>query len=83
MLHDFLPVVVRGTLTPNVRETIYWLSQFFKWVCSKEVKIDQLEEMRQQGAELACHLEMYFPPGIFDIQVHLIVHLVDDLEYAG
>ena len=26
---------------------------------------------------------MFFPPSVFDIQVHLIVHLVDDIEYTG
>jgi hypothetical protein len=26
---------------------------------------------------------MYFPPAFFDIMVHLLVHIVDDIEYLG
>ena len=45
--------------------------------------MSHLLEMLEQAAKLVCHLEMFLPPSIFDIQVHLIVHLVDDIEYFG
>ena len=28
-------------------------------------------------------MEMYFPPAFFDIMVHLLVHIVDDIEDLG
>ena len=71
------------TLIADVCETIYRLKQLFKWICAKEIKISDLPDLQEQAVELACHMEMFFPPSVFDIQVHLIVHLVDDVEYAG
>jgi hypothetical protein len=30
-----------------------------------------------------CKLEMCFPPSFFDMQVHLIIHLVDQIKILG
>ena len=30
-----------------------------------------------------CELEMFFPPSFFDVTVHLIVHLVEEIKYCG
>jgi hypothetical protein len=32
---------------------------------------------------ILCKLEIYFPPAFFDIMVHLLVHLVDDIIHLG
>ena len=32
---------------------------------------------------ILCELEMYFPPAFFDICVHLLVHIVDDIIHLG
>ena len=45
LLQDFLLVAVWGTLIPDVRETIYRFGQFFRWVCSKEIKISNLPKL--------------------------------------
>jgi hypothetical protein len=29
-----------------------------------------------------CQLEMYFPSSFFDIMVHLIVHIVREINYS-
>jgi hypothetical protein len=39
--------------------------------------------MREKSIDTLCRLEKIFPPGMFDIQVHLISHLVDEVEVAG
>ena len=32
---------------------------------------------------ILCELEIYFPPAFFDIMVHLLVHVVDDIIQLG
>jgi hypothetical protein len=32
---------------------------------------------------ILCELEIYFPPAFFDIMVHLLVHLVDDIIHLS
>ncbi len=39
--------------------------------------------MRVITAEVVCKLEKAFPPSLFDCQVHLLVHLVDEIAIAS
>src|SRR3954470_12896557 len=32
---------------------------------------------------ILCELEIYFPPAFFDVMVHLLVHIVDDIIQLG
>ncbi len=47
--------------------------------------VDQndIDSLRLYVAETLCMLERWFPPSFFDISVHLLVHLVDELEVIG
>jgi hypothetical protein len=83
VLHDLLPVAIRGTLTPGIRETVYRLSCFFKKLCAKEIRIDDIPRLEQEAAEVACFMEMNLPPSYFDIQPHHIIHLPRELLMAG
>jgi hypothetical protein len=83
LLHDILPIAIRGTATKDVRETVYRLSSLFKKLCAKMVKVDDIESLEQEAAEVACYMEMNFPPSFFDIQPHEIIHLPAELRMAG
>ena len=83
VLHDFLPVAIRGTLRAEIRATVYKLSHFFKNICAKEFNVADLPRLELEGYELMCHLEMTMPPTFFDIQPHLIIHLVREIDLAG
>ena len=83
ILHDLLPIAIRGTLTRGIRETVYRLSRFFKKLCLKEVKIVDMPGFEEEAAELATMMEMHLPPQFFDIQPHEIVHLPKELLWAG
>jgi hypothetical protein len=54
-----------------------------KWVCSKELFVEEIPRMRVIAAEVVCKLEKLFPPSFFDCQVHLLVHLVDEIVIVG
>jgi hypothetical protein len=40
----------------------------------------KLGRLHKEIITIINELEMYFPPAIFDIMVHLMVHIVDDIE---
>ena len=39
--------------------------------------------MKLLAIEAVCLIEKVFPTSIMDIQLHLIVHLADEVAYAG
>ena len=83
VLHNYLAVAIRGTLTADVRSAVYKVSNFFKNVCAREFRVDDLPQLELEGYEAACLLEMTMPPSFFDIQPHLMIHLVRDIYHAG
>ena len=46
-------------------------------------KVSSIEENKINAAEAICMLEKHFPTSILTIQVHLMVHLVDEVAVAG
>ena len=75
-----LPLVIDGCLTPSIRNIIYRLGSFARWISTKEISIAKLRDRKREVIELVC-LEL--PISFFDIQVHLLIHLVDEIELAG
>ena len=39
--------------------------------------------MQDDIARILSNIEMFFPPSFFDVMVHLVVHLVDEITYCG
>jgi hypothetical protein len=83
VLHDLLPIAIRDTVTKGVRETVYRLLSFFKKICTKEIKVDDIISLQEEDAELACYMEMNLPPNFMNIQPHHVVHLPVELLMAG
>ena len=83
LLHDLLPIAIRGTLTKEIRDIVYRLGSLFKWICSKEINKAEIMDKKVEAAELLCLMELHLPPSLFDIQFHLIVHLVEEVELVG
>ncbi|WVY97346.1 hypothetical protein V8G54_029497 [Vigna mungo] len=73
--HNGEEVTTRGILTH--------LSLFFNAICKKVVDPRQLDDLHNEAIRLLCQLEIYFPPSVFDIMVHLIVHLVREIRICG
>ena len=83
LLHDLLPIAIRGFLTKEIREIIYRLGAFFRWLSSKEILKAIVPSMVDEAAELVCLMEQHLSPSFFDIQPHLIVHLPGEVDLAG
>ena len=54
-----------------------------RWISSKEIKLDEIDKWRLESLEIVCSIEELFPTSILGIQVHLLIHLVDEVELAG
>ena len=83
LIQHLMPVALRGILPKKVRATLIKLCLFFKTICSKVIDPGKLPELQKDAIVMVCELEMYFPPSFFDIMVHLIVHLVKEIQLCG
>ncbi|KAK1651467.1 hypothetical protein QYE76_069272 [Lolium multiflorum] len=52
-------------------------------ISRKSIGVKQLNRLQEEIVEILCELEIYFPPAFFDIMVHLLVHVVDDIIHLG
>lgn len=59
------------------------LSAFFRGLCSKVIKPQDLDRLQLEITETLCELEKIFLPNFFDIMVHLPVHLVNEVRLGG
>ncbi|KAK1630613.1 hypothetical protein QYE76_004928 [Lolium multiflorum] len=83
LMTQILPVAMRGIMDDHVRETLFGLCNFFDVISRKSIGVKQLNRLQEEIVEILCELEIYFPPAFFDIMVHLLVHVVDDIIHLG
>ena len=83
LMQQLLPIALRSILPKHVRLAICRLSFFFNALCSKVVDVSTLDELQNQLVVTLCLLEKYFPPSLFDIMIHLTVHLVREVRLCG
>ncbi|KAK1681203.1 hypothetical protein QYE76_042051 [Lolium multiflorum] len=43
----------------------------------------KISRLQEEIVVILCELEMYFPPAFFDVMVHLLVHIVEDIIQLG
>ncbi|XP_056695640.1 uncharacterized protein [Spinacia oleracea] len=83
LMQEILPIAIRLILPKQVRQAIIRLCLFFKAICSRVLDHGKLDSLQSQLIVTLCQLEMYFPPSLFDIMVHLVVHLVREVKLCG
>jgi hypothetical protein len=84
ILQHFLPLTLRGMLKEvTVRDAVIELCFFFKELCSKTLKVDDLERLQSQIVVTLCKLERIFPPAFFVVMMHLPIHLANEAILAG
>jgi len=83
LMQQLLPVAIRTILPPFVRGILTHLCMFFNVICKKVIDPRVLDDLENEAIRILCQLEMYFPPSFFDIMVHLIVHLVREIQLCG
>ena len=83
ILTQLLPVAIRGCMEPWVRETVMKLCDFFDTIGQKSITVDRCLQLRDAMIQILCECEMFFPPTFFDIMVHLMVHIADEILLLG
>ena len=78
-----LPIAIKDCLIEDIRATIYKISSLVRWISSKEIRKDSIDAARLNSIEAVCMVEKYFPTSILTIQMHLLVHMVDEVAVAG
>jgi hypothetical protein len=80
MMTQILPVAIRGIMEPHVRQTLTGLCNFFDVITRKSISVKKLGRLQEEIVTIINKLEMYFSPAFFDIMVHQLVHIVDDIK---
>lgn len=82
-MQQLLPIAIRGALPKHVRYVLIRVCFFFNALWSKVVDVEKLKEIQKDLVVTMCLLDKYFPPSFFDIMIHLMVHLVREVELCG
>ena len=82
-MERLLPVAFRGFIDHDIWLTISELSFLFRQLCSKELDIETVKELENKIPVLVCKLEMIFPPGLFTVMLHLLIHLPYEARMGG
>jgi hypothetical protein len=72
-----------GVLPEKVRDLIIKLCSFFNAISHKVIDSDTLDKLQRDMVHTLARLEMHFPPIFFNISVHLLTHLVDQIKALG
>ncbi|KAH7835951.1 hypothetical protein Vadar_031397 [Vaccinium darrowii] len=83
LMDQLLPIGVSRTLPKKVSKPLIELCNFFRQLCSKVLKVDELDDLQSRIVLTLCELEKIFPPSFFDIMEHLPIHLVEEAKIGG
>ena len=83
LMQKLLSVAIRSILPKYVRLSIIRLCSFFNTICKKSISTGELNSLQKYVVETLCLIEKYFPPSLFDIMIHLCVHLVQEVQLCG
>ena len=83
LLHHIIPVAIMGLASDDLQNALQDLGILLRWVYQKEVYTIEIPRIKVCVAELMIKLEYALPPSFFDCQIHLLVHLVEEVELCG
>ncbi|KAK1680568.1 hypothetical protein QYE76_041416 [Lolium multiflorum] len=83
LFEEILPLAVMKTLHKEVALPLVKLAKCFKVITSKIVSNKEIAIVEDQLPEILCQLEKIFPPTLFDIMEHLVIHLPTEVRLAG
>ena len=74
---------VKHEFPQDLGRVISKLFAFVRWITSKEIHVARTPRWRQEIVEIVCMFENELPTNFMDLQVHLLIHLVDEVELFG
>jgi hypothetical protein len=83
MMMSFLAIAIRAIKPMRIKVLITRLCYFFNTVSQKVIGRKGLDDLKAYMIETMYILEMCFPPSFFNMQEHLLIHLVDQIHTLG
>jgi hypothetical protein len=80
MMMVFLAIAIRAIKPVHVKVIITHTCYFFNTISQKVIGHKELDDLRAYMIETMCMLEMCFPSSLFDMQQHLMIHLVNQIH---
>ncbi|GJW97932.1 DIE2/ALG10 family protein [Tanacetum coccineum] len=81
MMQHLLPYGLQNYLPYKIAKPIIDLCSLFKQICSATLMEDDMLKAQIKVVDILCELELIYPPALFDIMVHLVIHLpIEALE---
>nr|GEZ96864.1 hypothetical protein [Tanacetum cinerariifolium] len=62
-------------LPDKIAKPIIELCSLFKQICSATLMEDDMLKSQIKVVDILCDLELIYPPALFDIMIHLVIHL--------
>ncbi|GJV45045.1 hypothetical protein Tco_1429581 [Tanacetum coccineum] len=75
MMQRLLPYGLQQYLPDEVAKPIIDLCSLFKQICSATLMEDDMLKAQIKVVDILYELELIYPPALFDIMVHLVIHL--------
>lgn len=82
-MERLLPVALKELVPLHVWKAITEISQFFRDISASVIKVNDMERLDHNIAEILCKLEKIFPPSFFNSMEHLPIHLPYEARVAG
>ena len=83
LMQQLLSLVLRDALPMKVSSILTELSNFFRALCVKSLRIRDLEQLERKIVLTLCNMKKISPPTFFTIMVHLVVHLAAEARLVG
>jgi hypothetical protein len=83
LMTQLLPVALRGILSENIRLTIIKLCAFLNAISQKVIDPDNLIKLQNNVVQCLDSFELIFLPSFFNIMIHILVHLVKEIDILG
>nr|GEU47840.1 hypothetical protein [Tanacetum cinerariifolium] len=85
---DMVEMGIRDELATQEIVPSGYSANIKKLVSMKDLKLividpKKLDEWQRDIILTLCQLEMYFPPSFFDVMVHLVSHIVEEIKALG
>ncbi|GJX39135.1 hypothetical protein Tco_0252438 [Tanacetum coccineum] len=75
MMQRLLPYGLQNYLPDKIAKPIIELCSLFKQICSTTLMEDDMLKAQIKVVDILCDFELIYPPTLFDIMIHLVIHL--------
>ncbi|XP_019256426.1 PREDICTED: uncharacterized protein LOC109234832 [Nicotiana attenuata] len=83
IMQELLPLALRRSVDKRVSSILIELCTFFRVLCIKELKLEELKLLEEKIPETLSTMEKLFLPGFFTVMIHLVIHLATEAKHAG